>query len=134
MGAMNDASIWQYGAQVGSLVDSTASLQMNIVPMMEAFYAQMSQMWQQMLANMQTNTNINANINTPNINGNNGVNGNNNRISEGQIIAALERMGAGTAVADRINQEITIDGEKIKFNDDICISILSKNINVCVKN
>ena len=27
-----------------------------------------------------------------------------------------------------------IDGEKIKFNDDICISILSKNINVCVKN
>ena len=113
LGAMNDASIWQYSAKVGSMVDSTAFLQMNMAPMMTNYYAQIGQMWQDMMTKIQANYpsltqnwSWNSNVSA------NGTSNNNGKISEGKITAALEKMGSGKAVSERINQEITVDGTK----------------------
>lgn len=109
LGALNDSSIWNYSAKVGGLFDSTAMMQMQSVPMMTNFYAQIAQMWQDMMTKMQE-TYPGLSIKTPTISGATGKAG--QKIAEGKIIAMLEKMGTGTAVADRINQEIEVNGQK----------------------
>ena len=49
-------------------------------------------------------------------------------------IRQSEVMGQARIIANRVATNNYIDGEKTKFNENISVSILSKNLNIYVKN
>ena len=131
LGALNDISIFQNGAQVAGLVNSAAAMEMNLLPMVQNFQAQMAQMWQMMMANMQSgNFNIDwSKIVDPSKKPETkSTTGNAEKIAESKIISTLEKMGSGKAVADRMNQEITV---KDKDGKEVKTTVLKRLLELC---
>lgn len=131
LGALNDISIFQNGAQVAGLVNSAAAMEMNLLPMVQNFQAQMAQMWQMMMTNMQSgNFNIDWSklIDPSKKTDKKSSTGNTEKIAESKIISTLEKMGSGKAVADRMNQEITV---KDKDGKEVKTTVLKRLLELC---
>lgn len=124
LGGLNDISIFQNGAQVAGLVNSAAAMEMNLLPMVQSFQAQMAQMWQQIMMNMQSgNFNIDwSKILDPSKATTSPITttpktGDAEKIKESEVISTLDRMGTGKNVSERMNREITVkdkDGKEVK--------------------
>lgn len=133
LGGLNDINIFQSNAQVASLVDSTASMEMNLLPMVQNFQAQMAQMWQLMMTNMQSG---NFNIDWTKIldpskkpsTTTTTTTGNAEKIAESKIVSTLERMGIGDAVSERMNKEITV---KDKDGKEVKTTVLKRLLELC---
>ncbi len=137
LGGLNDISIFQNGAQVAGLVNSAAAMEMNLLPMVQNFQAQMAQMWQMMMTNMQSgNFNIDwskiidpskattpAAPTTPT-----SKTGDAEKIAESKIISTLEKMGSGKAVSERMNQEIIV---KDKDGNEVKTTVLKRLLELC---
>lgn len=115
MGALNDTMLFNNNAGVDRLVNDSTYLYQNTMPMMNNFMANMAKYWQEMMLNM---SKIRAGI----VGGAGGAGGSgavgsgssvgSGKLSEDKIISTLEKMGAGDAVSDRVNQKITVNGKE----------------------
>lgn len=125
-GAYNDMQLFNFSCDANSMLNNSAFLAQQSIPLLQNLNATLAAAWQKMIESISKGGNVQTNI-TSNINNNNNAN-NNKKIGEDQIISTLEKMGAGDAVSDRVNQEITI---KDKDGKETKTTILRRLISLC---
>lgn len=110
MGALNDTMLFNNNAGVDRLVNDSTFMYQNSMPMMQNFMATMAKHWQEMMLNM-SKMKPGTNVSSTNSSDNSSSASGSGKLGEDKIISTLEKMGAGDAVSDRVNQKITVNGK-----------------------
>lgn len=110
----NDSQLMNFDYNVSSLMDTSANMFYQIMPMMKQWMAQQAEMYQKIMASLHSNTNVTV---TDSANKDNTEIDGTKVIKENQIEKVITKISTDPNNSDRFNKEITItnkDGKEEK--------------------